>query len=142
MAGTTAPGAPGAAEEPASAGFEKTLPLIIAIFAIFYLMMIRPQAKEKKKRDALLQGVKKHDRVVTTAGLHGEVVAVTETTITLRVDDDVRLTFDRSAIWQVKPKDGESPPEPTVPPKDGKDAKASKSAAAPATSAPKEKGKA
>jgi len=135
--------ADGAAPEAASPGFGSTLPLILAIFAIFYLMMIRPQAKEKKKRDELLKQVKKYDRVVTTAGLHGEVVAVSEATITLRVDENVRLTFDRSAIWQVKTKEGDAAAEAAADAKEAKaDAKEAKAGRDAALVAAKEKGKA
>ena len=135
--------ADGAAPEAASPGFGSTLPLILAIFAIFYLMMIRPQAKEKKKRDELLKQVKKHDRVVTTAGLHGEVVAVSEATITLRVDENVRLTFDRSAIWQVRTKESDAAAEAAADAKEAKaDAKEAKAGRDAALVAAKEKGKA
>jgi preprotein translocase subunit YajC len=78
-----------------------------AIFAIFYFLLIRPQQKQKKERAAVLSSVKKGDRVVTTSGLHGTVVGLSDTTVTLKVTEQVRLDFDRAAIGRVVPPAGE-----------------------------------
>jgi preprotein translocase subunit YajC len=78
-----------------------------AIFAIFYFLLVRPQQKQRKEREALLSAVKKGDRVVTTSGLHGTVVGLNEHTVTLKVTDQVRLDFDRSAIGRIVPAGGE-----------------------------------
>ncbi len=72
-----------------------------AIFAIFYFLLIRPQQRQKKERQALLSAIKKGDRVVTTGGLHGTVTGLGEHTVVLRVADQVKLEFDRSAIGRV-----------------------------------------
>jgi preprotein translocase subunit YajC len=72
-----------------------------AIFAIFYFLLIRPQQKQKKDREAMLSTVKKGDRVVTTGGLHGTVTGLSEQTVTLRVSDQVKLEFDRSAVGRI-----------------------------------------
>ncbi|MBI5850013.1 MAG: preprotein translocase subunit YajC [Planctomycetes bacterium] len=77
------------------------LPFFLAIGLIFYFLLIRPQQKQEKKRRELMAALKKGDQVVTNAGLHGEVVAVEPQTVTLRVDRDVKLTFDRSAIHRL-----------------------------------------
>lgn len=69
-----------------------------AIFAIFYFLLIRPQQKQKKAREKMLASVKKGDRVVTSGGLHGTVVGLNENTVTLKVADQVKLEFDRSAL--------------------------------------------
>ena len=50
-----------------------------AIFAIFYFILIRPQAKQKKEHDALIRAVKKGDEVVTAGGVIGEVIHIKET---------------------------------------------------------------
>ena len=84
-------------------------PMFLVIFVIFYVLMIRPQSKERKKREAMLSGLKKRDRCVTTAGIHGEVIEVDEKTVLLEVADGVRMRFDRGAVWQIVPKDGEAP---------------------------------
>jgi preprotein translocase subunit YajC len=78
-----------------------------AIFAIFYFLLIRPQQKQKKDREAMLAAVKKGDRVVTSSGLHGTVVGLSENTVTLKVADSVRLDFDRSALGRIVPASGD-----------------------------------
>ncbi len=72
-----------------------------AIFAIFYFLLIRPQQKQKKERAHMLASVKKGDRVVTASGLHGTVVGLNEQTIVLKVADQVKLEFDRSAVGRI-----------------------------------------
>ena len=72
-----------------------------AIFGIFYFLLIRPQQRQKRDRERMLGAVKKGDRVVTSGGLHGTVSGLTEHTVTLRVADQVRLEFDRSAIGRI-----------------------------------------
>jgi preprotein translocase subunit YajC len=74
---------------------------IIAIFAIFYFLLIRPQQRQKQERAQMLAAVKKGDRIVTTSGIHGTIVGLGEHTVTLRVADQVKLEFDRSAIGRV-----------------------------------------
>ena len=69
-----------------------------AIFAVFYFLLIRPQQKQKKERERMLASVKKGDRVVTSSGMHGTVVGLNEHTVVLKVADQVKLEFDRSAI--------------------------------------------
>ncbi len=88
-------------------GLVGSLPIFAIIFFIFYFLVIRPQSRERKKRELVLKGVKKHDKVVTTAGIHGTVVSVTDTEVVLKVDDEVRLKFERSAIWQVRSREDE-----------------------------------
>ena len=72
-----------------------------AIFAIFYFLLIRPQQRQKRDRELMLGKVKKGDRVVTSSGMHGTVAGVTEHTVTLRVADQVRLEFDRTALGRI-----------------------------------------
>jgi len=74
-----------------------------AIFAIFYFLLIRPQQRQRKDREAMLNAVKKGDRVVTSSGLHGTVVGLSENTMTLKVADSVRLDFARSALGRIVP---------------------------------------
>ena len=78
-----------------------------AIFAIFYFLLIRPQQKQKREREALLRAVRKGDRVVTSSGMHGTVVGLDEHTVTLKVSDQVKLQFDRAAIGRIVPAAGE-----------------------------------
>jgi preprotein translocase subunit YajC len=72
-----------------------------AIFGIFYFLLIRPQQKQRRDREAMLRAVKRGDRVVTSSGLHGTVTGLNEHTVILRVADQVKLEFDRSAIGRI-----------------------------------------
>ncbi len=72
-----------------------------AIFAIFYFLLIRPQQKQKREREDMLRTVKRGDRVVTASGLHGTVASLDDQTVTVRVTEQVRLVFDRSAIGRI-----------------------------------------
>jgi preprotein translocase subunit YajC len=74
-----------------------------AIFAIFYFLLIRPQQRQKAERQRMLAALKRGDRVVTTGGLHGTIIGLTEHTVSLRVADQVKLEFDRSAVGRVTP---------------------------------------
>ena len=78
-----------------------------AIFAVFYFLLIRPQQQQKRQREQLLSAIKRGDRVVTTSGLHGTVTGLDEGTVTLRVADQVKLTFDRAAVGRVVEAQGE-----------------------------------
>jgi preprotein translocase subunit YajC len=78
-----------------------------AIFAIFYFLLIRPQQKQKRERESMLSTVKPGDRVVMSSGLHGTVVKLSDHSVTLKVADQVRLEFDRSAIGRIVPASGE-----------------------------------
>jgi preprotein translocase subunit YajC len=84
-----------------SQGMLVQLLFFAAIFAIFYFLLIRPQQTQKKEREATLAAVKKGDRVVTTSGVHGTVIALSDQTMTLKVADQVRIDFDRSALGRI-----------------------------------------
>jgi preprotein translocase subunit YajC len=73
------------------------LPLIL----IFYLLLIRPQQQQAKKAKAMLAALKKGDRVVTTGGLMGTIERLDDQKAVLRVADDVRMEFLKSAIVSV-----------------------------------------
>jgi preprotein translocase subunit YajC len=90
---------PGGAGGPAA--FVQPLILFGAMFAIFYFIVLRPQQRQKAERERMLAAVKKGDRVVTTSGMHGTVTALSEHTVTLRVTDQVKIEFDRTAIGRV-----------------------------------------
>ncbi len=71
------------------------------IFVIFYFMIIRPQQKRAKERQALLDSVKKGDKIITSGGMHGKVINIDETTILVEVADNVKIKVERSAVTGV-----------------------------------------
>jgi len=77
---------------------------IILIFGIFYFLLIRPQQKQQKKHREMLTQLKKNDEVVTSGGIHGTIVNLDDETVTLRVDDNARIKFQKNTISYVKKK--------------------------------------
>ncbi|MGH9464954.1 MAG: preprotein translocase subunit YajC [Thermoanaerobaculia bacterium] len=73
------------------------LPLLL-VFGIFYFLLIMPMRKRQKAHAKLLTELKKGDRVITNGGIYGEVSALEEKTVILRVADSVRIKVARSAI--------------------------------------------
>jgi len=71
---------------------------LILMFAIFYFLLIRPQQKRQRERNAMLAALKRGDKVVTIGGLHGTITDLTDDRVTLKVSDNTRLVFERSAI--------------------------------------------
>lgn len=108
-----APAAPGTQGLPAAGGqappasglsgspWGSLLPMLIAFIAIMYFLMIRPQQKREKERRAMLGALAKGDKVVTSGGICGTVVGLSENHVVLKVDDDVKIEFVRSAVAQV-----------------------------------------
>jgi len=81
-------------------GYVQMLPLL-AIFFVFYFLLIRPQARKQKEHDAMLSQLKKGDRVVTSGGIFGKIFAVKEDVIVLVVAENVKLEVLKSAISRV-----------------------------------------
>lgn len=82
-----------------------TLIMFAAIFAIFYFMIIRPQQKRQKEREAMLSQLKKGDKVLTTGGIYGTIAGLDDKTALVEVASNVKLKIDRSAITSVNPKE-------------------------------------
>ena len=78
------------------------LPPLMAIFVLFYFMD-SPRRREQKRRDEMLKNMKKNDRVATIGGLLGSVVNISADgkEVTLKVDDNTRIRFRRTAIAEV-----------------------------------------
>jgi preprotein translocase subunit YajC len=76
------------------------------IIVVFYFLVIRPQNKKKKDAAKMLEGMKKGDRVVTIGGMHGSIDAVRDNEVVLKVDDNVKIKFSKSAISQVLERGG------------------------------------
>ena len=91
---------PGQSASSPLAGF---LPIIL-IFGIFYFLLIRPQQKQQKQHREMTSNLSKNDEVVTNGGIHGTVVNIDEQTVTLRVDDNTRIKFQKNVISFVKKK--------------------------------------
>ncbi len=93
---------------PGAANGQYSLFVMIAVFfAIMYFLMIRPQQKRDKERKAMLNSLTKGDKVVTSGGICGTIVNLTENHAVVKVDDNVKIEFVRSAVIQVLSREGE-----------------------------------
>ena len=86
------------------------IPFILVIF-IFYFLIIRPQNKKRKETEKMLGALKRGDKIVTIGGLYGTIQTVKEKegTVIIKVDDNVKLEFLRSAISNVVTQNDEKP---------------------------------
>jgi preprotein translocase subunit YajC len=89
--------APGAGPSPTTALIAQLVP-ILGIVVIMYFLLIRPQQQRQSALSKLQTGLAKGDRVLTQAGIYGTVVGVDGDKVVLRVDDNVKLEFQKSAI--------------------------------------------
>jgi preprotein translocase subunit YajC len=83
-----------------------TIIMFGGIMVLMWLFMIRPQQKKQRELVARIAAIKTGDRVITTGGIHGVVSNAKDgATLTLKVDDNCKLTVDKSAVLTVLPKD-------------------------------------
>ena len=73
----------------------------IFIFIIMYFVMFRPQKKRQEQQQKLISALKTGDRVVTNGGIHGLISNVKETTVIVKVADNVKIEMEKSAITTV-----------------------------------------
>jgi len=81
----------------ASGDMMSFLPMLL-IIVVFYFFMIRPQMKKAKDHKKFVAELKKGDKVITTAGIHGRIVDLNETTIVLETVGGGKIRFDKSAV--------------------------------------------
>lgn len=104
----------GASSASTSGSFITTLVPFVLIIVIFYFFLIRPQNKKQKETQKMIDALKKGDKVVTIGGIHGVVSSTKEKTVIVKVDDNTKIEFTRTAIASVesdKPVAEEKPAE-------------------------------
>lgn len=72
--------------------------LILSLILIFYFLILRPQQKRQRQVQDMLKGVKTGDRVLTSGGIYGQVLGVKDDVVVLKIADDVKVEFAKSAI--------------------------------------------
>lgn len=83
----------------AAGGAGSILPYLLAMFAIMYFFMIRPQIKRQKNEKTFQTTIKKGDKVIMTSGIHGKVIEFIDSDNTVIVETSAgRIKFERSAI--------------------------------------------
>ena len=95
-----------------------TLPFFAMLFGIWYLLLIRPQRQKQKEHARMLKALKKHDDVVTSGGIHGTIMRLTDAEVILRVDEHAKLVVDRSAVQSVARKSLRVANEDPAPPEE------------------------
>ena len=70
----------------------------ILIFAVFYFIVILPAKKQQKKKDALIAGLTKGDRILTTGGIYGTVVTVEDDSFLIKVAENVKIRVTKTSI--------------------------------------------
>ncbi len=90
--------------QPGHADGSFSLIMIVAIFVLFYFMLIRPQNKRAKEHKTLINDIKAGDEVVTLGGMIGKIISVDEFYIKVGVAEGVEINLQRGAISSVLPK--------------------------------------
>jgi len=90
----------GGAGAPGSGGFSAFVPLIL-MFGIFYFLLIRPQQKKAKEQRAMIDNLKKGDRIITSGGIHGRITGIDENTLRVEVADKVQIKINRGNVAQL-----------------------------------------
>lgn len=88
------------AASPQGSGLSSML-MIVAMIAIFYFVMIRPQSKKQKELKRQREAMQKGDRVVTAGGIHGKIRDIKDATIMIEVAPNVELKLDKGSVYPV-----------------------------------------
>ena len=94
-----------AQSSPGAGGFLTSLPSLlpfILIFILFYVLLILPQQRRQKKHRAMLEALKKGDRVVTSSGILGTVMNISKDSITMQVADNVKIRVLRDSVTEMQ----------------------------------------
>jgi preprotein translocase subunit YajC len=80
---------------------------MLLIFVIFYVVLMLPMQRQRKALQQVIANLKKGDRVITSGGIYGEVIAVDAATVILRIADNVRVKVAKSAISGLETPEGD-----------------------------------
>jgi preprotein translocase subunit YajC len=94
-------GPPAGTQQDPTAGMIQTVVMFAVLGVMFYFLLIRPQSKQRKEHEALLQNIKSGDRVLTGGGIIGLVANVKEKTFVVKIADNVKVEVVKSAVTSV-----------------------------------------
>ncbi len=77
----------------------------VLIFVIFYFMLILPQQKKQKQQKAMMESLKKGDKVITTSGIWGTVTNLGKDTVTLQIADNTKIKMQREYVARLRSED-------------------------------------
>ncbi len=89
--------APQSGASGSQSGWLSFLPLLL-IVVVFYFFFIRPQMKRSKDQKKFRESLQKGQKVITIGGIHGRIVEIQDTTVTIEVENQVRLRIEKSAV--------------------------------------------
>jgi len=94
------PGIVLAQAQPPGAGMGQ-LVMMLLIILVFYFLLVRPQQRKQKEHQTMVDALKKNDRVITSGGLHGRIIEVSESSVTLEIAKGVTIRQEKSQIGTV-----------------------------------------
>lgn len=80
---------------------------LLLFIGIMYFMMIRPQQKQSKARQQMLNSLEKGDRIITAGGIHGRITSLKDETVNLEIAPNVVITLQKSGVAHVKDEEEE-----------------------------------
>jgi len=81
-----------------SGSFLPLIILMVGMFAVLYIFSILPQKKRQKAHQAMLNDLKRGDKIITTSGIHGKIASKDDRTVTIEIDDNVKIKIEKTAI--------------------------------------------
>jgi preprotein translocase subunit YajC len=88
-------------QQPPPGSFLLQMIPFICIGVIFYFLVIRPQSQKHRQQAALISALKTGDKVVTSGGIHGLIANVKDSTVILKVADNVKIEVDKASVTTV-----------------------------------------
>lgn len=82
--------------------------MMAVIFGLFYLLILRPQQKEQKKAQEMLNNIQKGDRILTKGGIYGSVIQTKDDILLVKIADNVKVEIARSGVVSVLTEKAES----------------------------------
>ena len=73
---------------------------ILALLAILYFLMIRPQQQRQKKQQDMIESLRVSDRIITIGGVYGKITAIQDNTFIIKIAEEVHIEIEKSAIGQ------------------------------------------
>ena len=108
-------GQSGPTQPPPGGALGQFIPFIL-IFVIFYFLLIRPQKQKQKKLQLQVDAMRPGDKVITIGGIHGLITNIKKQSVTVKVDNNTKIEFEKNGIATVISKNsGQSEPENFAP---------------------------
>jgi len=73
--------------------------MLVAVFAIMYFMMIRPQQKRQKEIQKMRESMRVGDKVVTAGGIHGKIKEINDKDFLIEIAENVRIRVDKASVF-------------------------------------------